>query len=160
MRSRLGVLAVAALMFLAGCGGGPGSAGSVRPGTPNEDLALLQTITTALLASSGLEVEKRTTDTAEMPCTGTSTDINSGRSANVTLSLKRPDGDVTENLGEVAAALKTTNEKYFGGKGVLNDSSATPQESVMLMADGFVISVNTSTGPERWSLDSSGPCRL
>jgi hypothetical protein len=147
------------------CSCGLGSSGSattstsVRPGTAKEDLALLQTLTTELLASSGLEVEERI-EMADMPCTGASLKVDQGRSATVTLSLKRPDGNVAENLGKVAVVLKQVNEKHFGGKGVLRDNSATPQESVMLMAEGFVISVNTTNGPERWSLDSSGPCRL
>ena len=160
-----GLPAVAVMVLLAGCGSGAGSAGSsgtstsVRPGTPKDDLALLQDVTGELLASSGLSVEKRTTETAEMPCTGSSTNINSGRQADVSLSLNRPDGNVAANLGKVVAMLKRANEEHFAGSGELDDNSATPQESVRLVAGGFVISVSTSNGPERWSLDSSGPCR-
>jgi len=164
MRARLGLLVAGALMILAGCGGGSGGGGSsatstsVRPGTATEDLALLQTITADLLASSALEVEKRIVETDTMRCTGTGTNVDAGRKGDMTLKLKRPAGDVTASLGKVVSALRQANDKHFGGRGSLDDQSAPPQGTVHLYADGFVITVSMSGSD--WSLHASGPCRL
>jgi len=129
-------------------------------GTPAEDLLLLQVATEESLASSGLEVKARIVESADLSCTGTSTNVNSGREAVVTITIRPPSGDPVDYLGGYAAALDQVNHDHFGGAGVVRDDSGTPQRTVSLRAEGFIIDLTADTGSEPWSLDASGPCRL
>jgi len=149
-----------------GCGWGAGVEGSpatttrlVRPGTTEDDLKLLRLVVDEVLAEAGLEPDKQLGNTAGFRCTGTSRQINSGRSALITLKTKRP-ADLRKALEGAAAALRRINTAYFNGNGTIVDDSSNPRGSVRLRAEGFTLDLDDSVGPDGLSLDAAGPCRF
>ena len=155
------------LVALAGCirgdGGNTGAststATSVRPGTTTQDIELLHSIVAEVVTSANFEVTKTVTDTKDFGCTGTSREVNSGRSAQITLVVGRSSDD-REALGKVAVELQKVSERYFGGRATIVNDSSNPRGSVRLRADGFTLEVDDSVGPSGLSLSAAGPCRF